>query len=83
MRVTTSYQYKAGNPGNNYAQYMVTTNTGAAANLIYSAGTHPSITIAVVGSGEFAEQDVIVNYDGDAHVQVVVEVFGKVVSWGI
>jgi hypothetical protein len=83
VRVTTSYQYKAGNPGNNYAQYMVTTNTGAAANLIYSAGTHPSITIAVVGSGESAEQDVIVNYDGDAHIQVVVEVFGKVVSWGI
>ena len=83
VRVTTSYQYRAGNPGNNYAQYIVTTNTTATANLIYSAGTYPTITVTTVGSGATATLDVIVNYSGDSHVQVVVEVFGKVVSWSI
>jgi len=83
VRVTTSYQYRGGNPGNNYAQYMVTTNTTATANLIFSAGTYPTITVTTVGSGSTATLDVIVNYSGDSHVQVVVEVFGKVVSWSI
>jgi hypothetical protein len=83
VRVTTSYQYRGGNPGNNYAQYMVTTNTTATANLIFSAGTYPTITVTTVGSGATATLDVIVNYSGDSHVQVVVEVFGKVVSWSI
>jgi hypothetical protein len=83
VRVTTSYQYRGGSPGNNYAQYMVTTNSSATANLIYSAGTYPTITVSTVGSGGTATLDVIVNYSGDSHVQVVVEVFGVVVSWSI
>jgi hypothetical protein len=83
VRVTTSYQYRGGAPGNNYAVYMVTTNNTAAANLISSAGTYPTVTVSIVGSGSSATQDVVVNYNGDSHVQVVVELFGIVSSWGI
>ena len=82
-RITVTYQYRGGNPGNNYAQYIVTTNTNATANLIISAGTYPTISVAIVGSGSSATQTVTVNYVGDSHVQAVVELFGVAASWSI
>lgn len=83
VRITTSYQYRGGNPGNNYAQYIVTTNSTATANLVTSVGTYPTVTVSTVGSGSTATLNVIVNYNGDSHVQVVVEVFGIVNTWNI
>ena len=83
VRITTSYQYRGGGPGNNYAEYIVTTNSTATANLVTSAGTYPTVTVSTVGSGSTATLDVIVNYNGDSHVQVIVEVFGLVNTWGI